>query len=374
MKKILLFVVTIALLISACSSDKASEAKTPSAIKESQAQSNEAMVEPTTEVTNTAAVDKVPSATQTPQALDEPTASAEAQNVNQPTATRTPYPTRTPYSTFTPRPTNTPTAPETPEQATVEETISADAPTTTPAPGPAQPAQTMPVKSPATSTVELTRIEDPDPAPPLTILVSAVRVAQNGYYKVTGTVRNDSPDTYGGVGVVAIFYEEATPCSEREVTRRRWDGTEETVIEEVCDYNWHGPVKVYAACMSLEPGAECPFSLEIYPEDYVSYLLHPEGTPVEYRQPASLALSNLNAYNNGLGYVRITGTATNGNPFTVRDANIAGTLIDANGQIVSVGSIIVPGEIAPGASVDFDLRIEYASYVRYQLSAQAIQN
>jgi hypothetical protein len=217
------------------------------------------------------------------------------------------------------------------------------------------------------------RIPDTDPAPPLAILVSTIQIEENGYYKVTGMVRNDGAETYGGIGVIATFYEEATPCSKREVTRRRRGGTEETVTVEDCDYNWHGPVKVYAACQLLEPGAECPFSLEIYPKEYVSYMLHPEGTPVQYRQPASLALSGVNVSNNGLGYVRITGTATNGNPFTVRDANVAATLIDAAGQIVSVGSILVPGEIAPGASVTFDLRIEHSPYARYELHVQATQ-
>lgn len=112
----------------------------------------------------------------------------------------------------------------------------------------------------------------------------------------------------------------------------------------------------------------------------MAYHLHPDATPVEHRQPASLALSNLSVTNGWLGYVRITGTATNENPFAVRDANIAGMLIDAAvntseaGQIASVGMAIVPGEIAPGAGVSFDLHIEQAPYAYYELQAQATQN
>jgi hypothetical protein len=34
----------------------------------------------------------------------------------------------------------------------------------------------------------------------------------------------------------------------------------------------------------------------------------------------------------------------------------------------------VPGEIAPGASVGFDLRIEHAPFASYQLYGQATQN
>ena len=136
----------------------------------------------------------------------------------------------------------------------------------------------------------------------------------------------------------------------------------------------YGPVEVYAACQLLAPGAICPFSLEIYPRDYVSYHLHPDASPVEYREPVPLHLRNVRVRSDGVGHVRITGTATNENPFAVRDANVAGTLIDAHGQIASVGWTLVPGEIAPGGSVDFDLRMDHAHHARYELQAEATQN
>jgi len=360
MKKYLASLPVIVLLISACGSAKTTETQAPVA-----------GLAQATQVANTPEMASVTGPTYTSQAGEEATASPTAQSASSPAATRTPYPTQTLYPTYTPRPTHTPVATATPTPTSEETTSPAETPTATSAPAQAQ---TLPVKSSTASTVELTRIPDPDPAPPLTILVSAVRIAQNGYYRVTGTIRNDGSETYGGVGVIATFYEEEKPCTERQVTRRKRDGTEETVTEQVCDYNWHGPVEVYATCALLEPGVECPFSLEIYAEDYVSYMLHPEGAPVEYGQPVTLALSHLNVYNNGLGYVRATGAVTNGHSFAVRNAKITGTLLDAAGQIASLASIAVPGELAPGASASFDLRIGYEPYASYQLSAQGIQN
>jgi hypothetical protein len=236
--------------------------------------------------------------------------------------------------------------------------------------------------------VALTRLPDTDPGPPLAILVSAIRIKENGFYEVTGRVRNDSADgshpgsVYGGVGVVATFFTERE-CGDHFVPDgggkgRGKNGESEgeggESVKHVCHPNWHRTGKVYAACQLLAPGATCPFSLEIYPRDYVSYHLHPDATPVEYRQPVPLELGNVRSRSDGLGHVRITGTATNGNPFAVRDANIAGTLIDAHGQIASVGWTVVPGEVAPEASVSFDLRIEHAPYVRYEVQAQATQN
>jgi hypothetical protein len=135
----------------------------------------------------------------------------------------------------------------------------------------------------------------------------------------------------------------------------------------------HGPVDVYCPCPFLEPGAECPFSLEIYSRDYVAYHLGYVGQPAVHRQPAPVALSGINLSRDAAGSVRITGVATNGNGFAVRNATIAGALIDSGGRIVGVGSTILLGVIAPGAGVPFDLRIEYEPYSRYQLYAQATQ-
>jgi len=75
------------------------------------------------------------------------------------------------------------------------------------------------------------------------------------------------------------FYIEQRPCYEGTVESEsksgRGDSNGESVSNgetgEVCDPTWHRSPKVYAACMYLEPGAECPYSLEIYARDYVAY-------------------------------------------------------------------------------------------------------
>jgi hypothetical protein len=196
--------------------------------------------------------------------------------------------------------------------------------------------------------VTLERIPDTDPGPPFTILVDTIRIQEDGKYRVTGRVRNDGSETYEGVGVHASFLDETGMG--------------------------HGPVDVYVPCPFLEPGAVCPFSLEIYARDYVAYHLHPLGQPVVYRQPAPLVLSGLAVFNDGVGNVRMTGRATNGNTFAVRDPTIAGALVDSSGRIVSVGSTSVLGDVAPGASVSFDVRVNYAPYSTYKLYAQATRN
>jgi hypothetical protein len=83
-------------------------------------------------------------------------------------------------------------------------------------------------------------------------------------------------------------------------------------------------------------------------------------------------LSNLALANDGLESVRITGTATNRNQYKVKNVVISGVLLDASGQIVSIGSTYVLEEdIVPGASVSFTARIQRQPYSRYRLYAQA---
>jgi hypothetical protein len=120
----------------------------------------------------------------------------------------------------------------------------------------------------------------------------------------------------------------------------------------------------------LAPGEECPFGVEITAQDMASFLIHPDATPTE-RESASVELSDVRVIDDRTDYVRITGTATNGNPFAVKNPTVSGVLLDAGGEIVSLGSTYVLREgIAPGESVPFDVRIEKRPYARYRLYAQ----
>ena len=196
--------------------------------------------------------------------------------------------------------------------------------------------------------VELERIPDNDPGPPFTVIVHTTRIKEDGNYRITGIVRNDGSTTYEGVGVKAAFLDD--------------------------DDGGYGPVDAYVPCPFLEPRAECPFSLDMYPRDYVAYHLHPWGQPIEYRRPVPLVLSDVTIANGGAGSVLISGVATNGNAFAVESPAVGGALIDASGRVVSVGSTIVLGDVAHGESTPFSLRIEYAPYSTYKLYAQATQN
>ena len=278
---------------------------------------------------------------------------AGAQNATQPAAV-TPYPTYTPYPTFTPYPTHTPYPTSAPlPSATPPAPTPTAVPLATQVPVPAEaptalPIPTAPAGTSGSRVVELRRIPDTDPAPPLTIRVDVIRIKQDGYYMITGWVRNDGSEIYEAVGVRASFLDD--------------------------EGRGYGAVDVYCPCPFLEPGAGCPFSLDAYPHNYEAYRLHPRGQPVVYRRPAPIAVSALHLSDDGLGNVRITGTLINENEFTVTEATVAGALMDDGGRVVSVGWTLVLGDILPGDSKPFDLLIHYEPYARYQLYAAATQS
>ena len=111
--------------------------------------------------------------------------------------------------------------------------------------------------------------------------------------------------------------------------------------------------------------------IEITAQDMASFLIHPDGTPTD-RVSAPVELSNVRLADEGIGFYRISGTATNGNTFKVKNVTVSGVLLDVSGQIVSIGSTYVLQEdIAPGEAVRFEVRIEKEDYVDIQLYAQA---
>ncbi len=262
-----------------------------------------------------------------------------------PTATATPAaaPSATPVAT--PIPTLTPTA--TPPQPSVQ-AQAADQPVVA---ATAQVSGASAAGATGARFVEIERIPDTDPAPPLTILVDGIQILDNGYYRMTGRVRNDGDVTYERAGVHASF--------------RDSHGV------------GHGPIDVYVPCPYLEPGASCPFVLEIYPREYVAYHLHPLGQPLGvfyvWRAPAALAVTSVRVSDDGAGHVRVQGTVVNENACGVTHATVTGTLYDGDGRVASVASITVVGDLAPGASAAFDLRIPSVPYARYDVQAQGTQ-
>jgi hypothetical protein len=261
-----------------------------------------------------------------------------------PTRTRTPTRTAPPTLTFTPEPAVEPTVEPTGEPTQVPTEESTEVPASSPVPLP--PTDAAPASG--VGEIELERIPNNDPGPPFTILVDTIRIRKDDRYEIAGRVHNDGAEIYEGISIRASFLDDKG--------------------------GGYGPVDVYAPCPFLEPGAECPFSLQMYARPYVAYRLHANGTPVVYRRPAPIAISALSVFRDGVGNVRIQCTATNENPFTVRNPSVAGALIDADGDVVSVGSYMVLGEVAPGASVSFDVRVEYQPYATYRLYVHATQD
>lgn len=308
-----------------------------------------------------------------------------------PTLTPAPEPTDTPtqvsepMATWTPAVTNTPSAATVPT-ATWTLTVTSASTTTTPSPAstpsptstpvataviPAPTGTPLPTNAPSSAAdpaPALVQVADTNPGPPFTIEISANRatrdplVEQSDGYLVTGIVRNDSNETYIVNRINVTFYDaNGFRGSFRRFPNRRSGG----------EWIWFGATQAEFACLLLAPGETCPFSLEITAQDMASFLVHPDAAPTG-RESAPVSLSDLNMARDPSDYVRITGTATNANPFKVKNVITCGVLLDSSGKIVSMGSsYVLQEDIQPGASVQFDLRVPYKPYAEYQLYTQA---
>ncbi len=273
----------------------------------------------------------------------EPCPQLTPQPTYTPAPTYTPRPTYTPLPTYTPQPTYTPFPTNTP--AFVAATASASRPTRTPAPTWQAATAVPPVSAPSvvsSGAVEI--LPDPNPAPPLTVIVSANQLLEGYHHKVSGFLRNDSSENYTGLGVVATFY--------------------------MSDGRRYGPIKVDAGCLLIAPGDVCPFVVEATSKNLVSVVLHPEGRPTD-RGRAPVTVSVTGHSRDSVGYVHITGWVKNDNPFTIKNTTVTGALLDAAGAVVSVDSVVVIEMIDPGQSAAFEVMIPYVSYSSYQVYAQA---
>jgi LysM repeat protein len=225
--------------------------------------------------------------------------------------------------------------------------------------------ETGPVPAPS-----LKQMDDTQPGPPFTIEVSTNVATQDPLVEksqnilIAGFVRNDGDQTYAVSTIHITFYD-----------AEGFRGTFTPAIRDGKvvggEWHWHGETEIDFTALLLAPGEVWPFSIEITAQDMASFLIHADATPTE-RVSTPVSLSEIEQIDDGTGYVRITGLATNTSPFEAKNVTVAGTLLNANDQVVSVGSTYVLQEnIAPGTSVGFDLRIARASFASYQLFTQA---
>lgn len=277
-------------------------------------------------------VDRAPHATRTPMSLAAPATKAL------PTATPTPEPTLAHAESADSA------SEDTPDESGVADVSDAAQPVDVAS----APVSDRPAAARTGSTVALARVEDVDPAPPFVVLIDTVRLVDRGEtYKVTGWIRNDGVETYEGIGLEATFY----------------DGSD-----------WHfGPFDATCGCFTLAPGQSCAFSVEAYARDYTGYRLHPEGSPLKAWTGSPMALTVTDAVVAGteVGYVHLTGVVLNQTGSTVNTVRVSAELVDVGGKVTSVGTMIVVGQLMPGAGVSFSLRVPVDVYAAYTVSAEA---
>jgi hypothetical protein len=221
----------------------------------------------------------------------------------------------------------------------------------------------------------LEQLPDSDPGPPFTVEVSANRaypdplVEQSRRYLVSGIVRNDSSEHYALSALHVTFFD----ADGFRGSYRRFPGPYNMGGEWI----WHGRTEADVPCLLLAPGEACPFVVDITAQNMASFVIHPDASVTE-RRAAPLEASGLRLARDGTQYVMVSGQVTNTHLFKVKNVALSGVLLDAAGEIVSLGSsYLLKEDIEPGQVVDFTIRIHESAYaagtpfVNYRVYAQA---
>ncbi|MBN2001891.1 MAG: hypothetical protein JXA21_00935 [Anaerolineae bacterium] len=301
------------------------------------------------------------------------TAEIEATPTATPIAIVTLPPMRTPT---TPTATPTPTPKATPQAVATSAATPKAAATIQPAaattPAPAE--TTTATSSGTTSAAPLTQVPDTDPGPPLVIEITTnyaeadPNLEGSVIYTIGGVVRNPTDQEYVVTAVHVTFYDADgfrgafyafTPRPGQRGIRGEW--------------HWHGAIDAEIVCNLLGPGESCPFTASITGQNMATFHVHPDAVVAEWHEASPVTLSDSKASDTGAGYVRITGTATNPNVYPIKNIVISGALLDANGQMLSLGTAVVPS-LEAGASAQFEVYVEKKAYVNYQLYARAEQS
>ncbi|MBN1249063.1 MAG: hypothetical protein JXC32_15500 [Anaerolineae bacterium] len=216
------------------------------------------------------------------------------------------------------------------------------------------------------ATPALVQVPDTNPGPPFSVEISLNRAEPSPLldgltiYKVSGLLTNDGDEVYAVNTVHFTFYDaDGFRGAFYQFARRRYG-----------EWIPHGAMAADFDCMLLAPGESCPFTAEIAAYNMGSFYVHADAVVAEWREPAPVEVAGSKLIDQGSS-VRITGTIVNNNTYAIKNVVICGALVDANGQITSIGSDYTVQSIAPGASVTFDAPIPADDYVTYQVFAQA---
>jgi hypothetical protein len=100
------------------------------------------------------------------------------------------------------------------------------------------------------------------------------------------------------------------------------------------------------------------------------FSIHPDGYPTD-RPSSPVDFASTGRYQDGVGFVHLTGRVENPNPFAIKNVTINGALLNARGEIVSLGTDLLLNPLEPGASASFDVPIRGVPYAQTRIYVSA---
>lgn len=248
----------------------------------------------------------------------------------------TPTPSPTPTSVATEAPT------ETEEQVAQTPTVEAtEEPTEQPSP--TSKLVVLPTSPQIIKTNALEILPNVDPGPPFTIDVSANHLLQGYRHRISGMITNESTETYAGLNLIATFFME--------------------------NGKRYGPVTTNVECLLLAPGSSCPFIVEATSKNLTSVILHTTGYPSP-RTPLAPEYWGVQYRIDNIGFVHITGIVRNQYTIPARHVTVVGSLVNAEGEIVNVGTTILLDAISPDGTATFEIILKYAPFRSISITTQ----
>lgn len=109
----------------------------------------------------------------------------------------------------------------------------------------------------------------------------------------------------------------------------------------------------------LETGGRSPFAIDLPdpPDSIDHWTIWAQGIRSD-RPPGKLVLENVQNTVDQQNHVTLAGQVRNSDPGPMASVQVGATIYDASKQVLAVGRLDLQGDLAPGASMPFDLQVQ----------------
>jgi hypothetical protein len=132
----------------------------------------------------------------------------------------------------------------------------------------------------------------------------------------------------------------------------------------------------YAEIRLLQPGDVVPYDVTKFPAPnaMVSYNLHMTWSKPDHAEAAGLVLQNDAPFDDGQGFIHITGTVANNGPQPAAGVRAVAVFYNSDGTVAFISdNLTSPSSLNPGDTANFELQPRSRPYSNYEVIVGARQ-